>query len=89
MPGPRDFTETYVTAENLDTDLAVWMKELEPCTWREAEPLQIGKCTSPRCARSPGGAATWLPPPNLPRRHARASGGNAATRARLRGSEIW
>ncbi|MHC4917433.1 MAG: isochorismatase family protein [Planctomycetota bacterium] len=40
MPGPQDFAEAYVTAERLDAELAVWMKELEPYRWREVEPLQ-------------------------------------------------
>jgi nicotinamidase-related amidase len=40
MAGPADFAESYVTAENLDMELAAWMKELEPYRWREVEPLQ-------------------------------------------------
>ncbi len=39
MPGPQDFAESYVTAETLDAELAAWMEELRPYTWRETEPL--------------------------------------------------
>ena len=40
MPGPQELTETYVTAETLDAELAEWFKEIRPYQWREIEALQ-------------------------------------------------
>ncbi|MDD4891334.1 MAG: cysteine hydrolase [Phycisphaerae bacterium] len=39
MPGPRDFAETYVTAETLDRELAGWLADLAPYRWRSAPPI--------------------------------------------------
>ena len=40
MPGPHELAETYVTAETLDTELAEWLKEIQPYQWRQIEPLR-------------------------------------------------
>jgi len=37
MPGPEEFSETYVTTDTLDAELAQWMKEVSPYQWREME----------------------------------------------------
>ncbi|HUV39311.1 MAG TPA: isochorismatase family cysteine hydrolase [Planctomycetota bacterium] len=40
MPGPKTFSETYVTAETLDAECAKWMDETAPYRWREVEPVE-------------------------------------------------
>jgi len=40
MPGPKDFSQTYVTADTLDRELAGWMEQLRPFQWRQAPPLE-------------------------------------------------
>lgn len=42
MPGPKEFSETYVTAETLDAECAKWMEEIAPYRWREVEPIERG-----------------------------------------------
>ncbi|HUW55800.1 MAG TPA: isochorismatase family cysteine hydrolase [Planctomycetota bacterium] len=40
MPGPKDFSETYVTPETLDAECAKWMAEIAPYRWREVEAVE-------------------------------------------------
>jgi len=40
MSGPQELSETYVTADTLDAELAKWMEEISPYQWREIAPLQ-------------------------------------------------
>ena len=40
MAGPKDFAETYVTADTLDRELTAWMEEIAPYCWREVEPFE-------------------------------------------------
>jgi len=42
MPGLKDFSEEYVTAETLDAECARWMKEVAPYCRREVEPVDPG-----------------------------------------------
>jgi len=37
MPGPKQFSEIYVTAETLNAECAKWMAEIAPYAWREVE----------------------------------------------------
>ena len=39
MAGPQELSETYVTAETLDAELAKWMEEIAPYQWRKIEAL--------------------------------------------------
>ena len=40
MPGPEEFSETYVTADTLDTECAKWLREIAPYCWRDVEPVE-------------------------------------------------
>ncbi len=40
MPGPEEFSETYVTTETLDDECAKWMEELAPYRWRDVEGVE-------------------------------------------------
>lgn len=39
MSGPREFAETYVTADTMDAEMAGWMDAIGPYQWRRVEPL--------------------------------------------------
>lgn len=43
MPGPQDFTETYVNSASLDEELEGWMSDIAPYQWREVEPVAAAK----------------------------------------------